>query len=79
MSNNREVEYDGDAYFFALEDIPVRGEAELIDKDEFKTRWTEDLQRWFEDGVETVGLVLIKVHASRIHYWDGENEGEFTV
>ena len=50
-----------------------------FDKDEFKAHWTEDLERWFEDGVETAGLVLIKVHASRIHYWDDENEGEFAV
>ena len=110
MSNNRDVEYDGDSYFFTSEQtrtvadlkrdrkvalsyrgregllgkppvfITVQGEAELIrDKDEFKAHWTEDLERWFEDGVETAGLVLIKVHASRIHYWDGENEGEFAV
>jgi hypothetical protein len=32
-----------------------------------------------KNGVETAGLVLIKVHASRIHYWDGENEGKFAV
>ena len=110
MSNNRDVEYDGDSYFFTSEQtrtvadierdrkvalsyrgregllgkppvfITVQGEAELIrDKDEFKVHWTEDLERWFEDGVETAGLVLIKVHAFRIHYWDGENEGEFAV
>ena len=60
--------------------VTVQGEAELIrDKNEFKVHWTKDLEHWFEDGVDTPGLVLIKVRASRIHYWDGENEGEFAL
>lgn len=110
MSNNREVEYDGDSFFFALEEtdmvahiernskvalsyagnkgllgkppmfIAMRGVAELIrDKDRFAAHWSEDLERWFEDGVDTPGLVLIKVHADRIHYWDGEDDGELEV
>lgn len=40
---------------------------------------TTDLDRWFEQGVDTPGLVLIRVAAARIHYWDGEDEGELTV
>jgi general stress protein 26 len=110
MSNNRDVEYDGDCFFFTSEHtqtvadiegdrkvalsytrragllgkppvfITVQGEAELIrDKKEFKAHWTEDLDRWFEEGVDTPDLVLIKVHATRIHYWDGDNEGEVAV
>jgi len=107
MSSNRDVEYDGDTYFFALEEadmiadierdmkvalsfagskgllgrppafIAVQGEAELIrDKSAFAAHWNKDLERWFEGGVDTPGLVLIKVHATRIHYWDGADEGE---
>jgi general stress protein 26 len=110
MSNNRDVEYDGDSFFFTWEQarsvtdierdpkvalsysgskgllgqppvfIAIQGEAELIrDKAEFEAHWTKGLERWFEDGVDTPGLVLIKVHANRIHYWDGENEGEVVV
>ena len=110
MSNNGDVEYDGDSFFFTSEKtrtvgdiernpsvalsyrgsgglfgkppvfITVQGEAELIrNKSEFEAHWTEDLERWFKEGVDTPGLVLIKVRASRIHYWDGENEGEFAV
>ena len=60
--------------------IAIQGEAELIrDKAEFEAHWTKGLERWFEDGVDTPGLVLIKVQANRIHYWDGENEGEVVV
>ena len=110
MSNNRDVEYDGDSFFFTWEQarsvadierdpkvalsysgskgllgqppvfIAIQGEAELIrDKAEFEAHWAKGLERWFKDGVDTPGLVLIKVHANRIHYWDGENEGEVVV
>jgi general stress protein 26 len=110
MSNNREVQFDGDAYFFTWEDartvadierdpkvglsfsgnkgllgkpgvfISVEATAELIrDKARFKEHWTKDLDRWFKDGIDTPGVVLIKAHAGRIHYWDGEEQGEVKV
>ena len=107
MSNNREVDYDGDSYFFACDDahsvgeieadpnvgltyhgkdnllgrpgifISIEGKAELIrDKARFEEHWTDGLDRWFRQGTDTPGLVLIKVHAERLHYWDGGEEGE---
>jgi len=104
MSNNSDVEYDGDSYYFTFDaarmvsDIEqdsnvalgfndagkfymsVTGEAELIrDKSEFKAHWAPDLDAWFEDGIDTPGLVMIKVHAERIKYWDGEENGELTL
>ncbi|HZU50544.1 MAG TPA: pyridoxamine 5'-phosphate oxidase family protein [Sphingomicrobium sp.] len=110
MSNNRQVEYDGDNYFFTLQDtgtlrditgdsnvglsfqgksgalgmkpffITVEGDAELIrDKAEFAKHWTSDLDDWFKDGLETAGLVLVKVHARRLHYWDGYHQGEVAL
>ncbi|WP_420139917.1 pyridoxamine 5'-phosphate oxidase family protein [Sphingomonas sp.] len=110
MSNNREVDYDGDSYYFSYDDahtvadirrdnqvglsfqgkagmlgmrpffVAVEGAAELIrDKGEFEQHWTKDLDRWFPDGIDTAGLILIKVHAKRVHYWDGEDEGEVSL
>jgi general stress protein 26 len=110
MSNNGDVKYDGDSYYFTWEQsrtvsdiqrdpkvtlsfqgskgllgkpplmIAVEGSAELVrDKRAFEAHWNPDLERWFAEGVDTAGLVMIKVHASRIHYWDGEDEGELVV
>ncbi|KYG65697.1 pyridoxamine 5'-phosphate oxidase [Bdellovibrio bacteriovorus] len=110
MSNNRQVDYQGDSYFFSLESttavsdiqanpkvgltfaegksllgkpgafIHVAGKGEIIkDKSLFKAHWTKDLDYWFEQGVETPGLVMIKVHASRIHLWNGKEEAEIKL
>ena len=110
MSNNREVDFDGDSYFFTLEEtravgdirrdpqvglgyqaksgmlgmrpffLTIEGRAELIqDKGRFAEHWTKDLDRWFEEGIDTPGLVLIRVQAERLHYWDGYDEGELRL
>lgn len=60
--------------------VAVEGIAELVeDKEVFQAHWTSDLDRWFDKGVDTPDIVLIKVKATRITYWDGEEEGEVTV
>lgn len=110
MSNNRQVDFDGDAYFFTCDEtgtvadisrepqvglsyqsksgmlglrpffITVEGRAELIrDKARFAEHWTKDLDRWFDQGVDTPGLTLLKVRAERLHYWDGYDEGELVL
>jgi general stress protein 26 len=110
MSNNGDVEYAGDSWFFTLEStamvpqiardphvalffqgskgllgkppiyIAVEGRAELVrDKAAFAEHWVSDLERWFEQGVDTPGLVMIAVRATRIEYWDGEENGEIAV
>jgi len=110
MSNNRDVAYDGDSWYFAYADtrlvaeihadpkvslgfqgkagllgmkpvfVHIEGVAELIrDKAQFEAHWTKDLDRWFEQGVDTPGLTLIKVHGERAHYWDGEDQGDLVL
>jgi general stress protein 26 len=60
--------------------VHVEGRAELIkDKAQFEAHWTKDLDRWFEQGVDTPGLTMIKVHGTRAHYWDGEDQGEIIL
>ena len=107
MSNNGDVEYDGDSWFYAYEDsakirdieqdpavgltftegksllgkpglfVAIEGRAGLIrDKAQFEAHWTKSLERWFPQGTDTPGMILIKVRAERIRYWDGEEQGE---
>ncbi len=110
MSNNREVEYDGDSWFFADENtrmvddiardphvcltyqgksgllglrpffIAIEGNARLIkDRGQLAEHWTSGLERWWPQGIETPGLLLIQVSGQRAHYWDGEDEGELIL
>jgi general stress protein 26 len=110
MSNNGDVDYDGDSFFFSYTDtakvreitadrtvsltftaapsllgkpgifVAVKGHASLIaDKAVFEAHWTSDLDRWFPEGIDTPGIVMIKVHAETIQYWDGEDNGTITV
>ena len=110
MSNNRQVEFAGDTFFFTLDStrtvadierdpqvgvsyqgksgalgmkpffITLEGRADLIrDKARFAEHWTKDLDRWFEQGVDTPGLTLIRVNAERLHYWDGYDEAEIPL
>ena len=65
---------DGNGFWCA-----VQGTARLItDRSVQEEHWVPDLEKWFEDGLETDGLILIEVKATRIHYWDGRDEGELT-
>lgn len=60
--------------------ISVQGDAEIIrDKTQFEAHWAPDLEEWFEQGVDTPGLVMIKVDAAHIRYWYGDEQGEFDV
>ena len=110
MSNNRQVDYDGDSYYFTWEDclmvddikrdpkvglslqgaqsengapgifISIEGKAVIVrDKTQFKEHWVDELDRWFEDGIDTEGMVMLHVEASRAAYWDGEDEGDFDI
>jgi hypothetical protein len=57
--------------------LAVEGTAELIrEKSAFQQHWTSDLDKWFDNGIDTPGIVLIKVKAQRITYWKGQEEGE---
>ena len=60
--------------------VHVEGEAKLIrDKSRFAEHWQKNLDRWFPQGIDTPGVVMIEVAANRIHYWDGMEEGEVKV
>ncbi|MGT2516633.1 pyridoxamine 5'-phosphate oxidase family protein (plasmid) [Sphingomonas panni] len=110
MSNNGDVEYRGNSYFFAYENsrkitdlradphvtlsytgaagmlggppvfVTVEGAATLTrDKTAFADHWTKDLDRYFSEGIDTPGIVMIRVDAKTIRYWDGGDEGEIII
>ncbi|WP_426038295.1 pyridoxamine 5'-phosphate oxidase family protein [Cypionkella sp. TWP1-2-1b2] len=57
--------------------IAVQGHATLIhDKSSFAEHWVSPL---VSQGIDTVGMTLINVHAARIRYWDGEDSGKISV
>ncbi len=110
MSNNGDVDYDGDSYYFAWEEsrmvreierspqvglnfqasrgllgkppmfIAVQGEAEIVrNKAAFADHWAPSLDQWFDRGVDTPGVAMIKVRAKRIHCWHGADQGEVAL
>lgn len=57
--------------------VAVEGDASVIrDRALLEEHWVDKLDRWFPQGVETPGIVLIRVAARRIHWWEGEEAGE---
>ena len=104
MSNNGDVEYDGNSYYFTFEGsrtvrditenphvslgfegpkrlyVSIVGTARLIrQKATMQQHWLPELKQWFKDGLDTPGIVLVRVEAQRIKYWQDEDEGELHV
>lgn len=60
--------------------ISVSGKARLSkDKEEMREHWSKDLEIWFEDGIDTKGIMMIEVQASHIKCWSNEKEEELDV
>ena len=101
ISNNGDVEYNGNSYFFTYEKsevitelkkngnlnlsftgkdelyISITGKAQLIiDKRVLKEHWLDELEQWFEDGIDTAGIILIHVKADSIKFWHKDKQGE---
>jgi general stress protein 26 len=108
MSNNGEVEFSGNSYYFTwaksrmckdIEANPevglafqgpaglfgkppmfihVQGRATVVtDKEAFAEHWNSGLDRWFTEGVETPGIVMLAIEAQTITYWNGEHTETF--
>ncbi|RYD58450.1 MAG: pyridoxamine 5'-phosphate oxidase [Sphingobacteriales bacterium] len=102
MSNNGEVEYDGDSWFFTYEDthkvkqieadpkvslifqtpkamfIECYGHASIIrQRSMMEEKWMDELNMWFPQGLDTPGICMLKVSASRVRFWHNEESGEY--
>ena len=60
--------------------ICVTGKARIIrTKSMLADHWVPSLDQWFEDGVDTKGLIMIIVQAHVIRYWHKMDQGEIKV
>ncbi len=100
MSNNGDVKYNGNSYFFSYEGsqklkdieanpqislnfrgkndlyLSVSGKAKIIrNKTQFAQHWVDSLNQWFEQDIDTPGMVLIQVKGTLLHYWQKNKEG----
>ena len=58
--------------------VAVQGTGKLHrDRATLEKHWVPDLEKWFEDGLDTEGLILIEVSPKRIAWWKGREEGEW--
>lgn len=56
--------------------VSVQGEARVLtDRRVMRDHWHEELRQWFRDGLETEGMVMLRVDARRVQWW-GEEDGE---
>ena len=55
--------------------ISVSGKAKLVRKKEkMEKHWVPDLEKWFDKGLDTPGLVMIEVKAKHVQMWQGAEE-----
>ena len=58
--------------------IECYGRASIIrQKGIMADKWLDELNRWFPQGLETPGICMVKVSATRIQFWHKEEEGEY--
>lgn len=58
----------------------VQGTGKLHrDRATLEKHWVKDLEKWFENGLDTDGLILIEVSPRRIAWWEGREHGELTL
>ena len=58
--------------------IECYGQASIVrQRSQLAEKWTEGLEQWFPQGIDTPGICLIRVAASRVQYWDGGEDGEY--
>lgn len=104
MSNNGDVEYNGNSYFFTWDKgnlakeitanpqvnlafngpkrlyLSVTGKAKIIkNRGRMEEHWIDSLSKWFKRGLDTPGVVMIHVKATRVRYWQDAEQGEHNI
>lgn len=54
--------------------VTVKGKASFVDdREKKKEYWSPFVKAWFPDGVDDPKLILIKVDAEEVEYWDSSS------
>ena len=60
--------------------ISVTGRAKIVrNRARMEEHWLKELERWFEQGLDTPGIVMIHVRGARIKYWQDEDQGQVKI
>ena len=60
--------------------VHVQGRAEVIqDRARFAKHWHSSVDAWFEDGIDSTDLCMLKIHAHRVAFWDGMEHGDIVL
>ena len=58
----------------------MSGKARIINsKEVLAEHWVPSLNQWFEQGLDTPGVVMIIVKANKIKYWQKMDQGTVKV
>jgi general stress protein 26 len=58
--------------------IECYGYASIIrQRSMMEERWMDELSMWFPQGLDTPGICMLKVSASRVRFWQNEESGEY--
>lgn len=58
--------------------IECYGHASIVkQRSIMEEKWMDELNMWFPQGLDTPGICLIKVAATRVQFWDKDEEGEY--
>lgn len=70
------LDFQGDGMVF----IHVAGQGKIVkDKTMLEKHWKPELKMWFPEEIETPGIVLVRVDAQKIRYWNKAEEFEIEL
>ena len=60
--------------------LAMEADATLVDDDDEKrSRWFDDLDRWFPDGPEDPKVTLIRANATRVRSWGAAGDLDLSI
>lgn len=78
----RQIEADAKvALIYQTDDmlfIECYGQGSIIrQRAKMEERWVDELNQWFPQGLDTPGICMVKVEATRVQFWGKDGDGEY--